>query len=352
MSINTYKDDNHPVNTIFDPSKCNARLINNLSKQCSHKIVDGNFCRMHYNKNLITEGGIKTIYDPINTLSKKKIKLKKKIKFKRPNIVNVDGDIYLENNNNTIIKIQKLIRGFLVRNNIKNRGISCYTRKNIYNDTDFLSFDDIKDIPIEDYYSFTDEDNCTWMFKISTFKELLKNSDINPYNNKKIDSLIIKKFNKFISKIEKYRKIEIEKIEIDDPALKLQQKCVSIFQIMDNLKQYTQCEWFLDLNIEQLRELYKQMEDLWNYRAHLTEENKKSYVKNGILFDTKYSIINSINNKIKLSNILLDNFHRLTTEGKTVSDRTTGALWILSGLTIVSQDARNALPWLFQAASL
>lgn len=94
------------------------------------------------------------------------------------------------------------------------------------------------------------------------------------------------------------------------------------------------------------------MEDLWNYRAHLTEENKKSYVKNGILFDTKYSIINSINNKIKLSNILLDNFHRLTTEGKTVSDRTTGALWILSGLTIVSQDARNALPWLFQAASL
>ena len=30
---------------------------------------------------------------------------------------------------------------------------------------------------------------------------------------------------------------------------------------MDNLKQYTQCSWFLDLvNILQLKELYKQLE--------------------------------------------------------------------------------------------
>ena len=121
---------------------------------------------------------------------------------------------------------------------------------------------------------------------------------------------------------------------------------------MDRLKQYTQCEWFLDLNLVQLKDLYKQMEDLWNYRANLTAENKKSYVKSGKLFDIKFSIIDKITDKIKLSNILLDNFESLITEGKTISDRTTGALWVLSGLTIVSNGARDALPWLFQAASL
>lgn len=334
----------------FSPSKCHARLVNNLSKQCKNGQKTGNFCNIHYKKYL--NGDIKSIYDNIDKKTANKIKLKKKhtIVFKRPSYKQ-DLDIYTSNLDK-ILKLQRLARGFIVRNNVINRGLSCYTRKNVYNDTDFLSFDSIDDISLNDYYSFKDEDGCTWMFKLSTFKELLKNSDINPYNNKKIDSDVISKFNKFIEKIERYKKIEINEIKIEDPHLKLQQRCVSIFQIMDRLKQYTQCEWFLDLNLVQLKDLYKQMEDLWNYRANLTAENKKSYVKSGKLFDIKFSIIDKITDKIKLSNILLDNFESLITEGKTISDRTTGALWVLSGLTIVSNGARDALPWLFQAASL
>ena len=70
-----------------------------------------------------------------------------------------------------------------------------------------------------------------------------------------------------------------------------------------------------------------------------------------ILFgDISFKTLNDSLNK--LSNIILDECERLITEGKTVSDKTTGALWVLSALTIVSKKARDALPWLFQAANI
>ena len=121
---------------------------------------------------------------------------------------------------------------------------------------------------------------------------------------------------------------------------------------MDNLKNYTKCKWFLDLNTAYLKELYKQMEDIWNYRLNLSDSDKLRYVKNGKLFEmsvTKYYKINNIN---RLRKILLYNFRKLVTEGVTESDRSTASQWILSGLTLVSIDARNTFPWLFQSANI
>ena len=94
------------------------------------------------------------------------------------------------------------------------------------------------------------------------------------------------------------------------------------------------------------------MVDLWDYRISLTYEDKCNYVQSGKLFTDNISLINKCTDKIKLSNILLTNFDKLVNEGKTKSDQTTGALWILSGLTLVSLNARDALPWLFQSANV
>ena len=116
--------------------------------------------------------------------------------------------------------------------------------------------------------------------------------------------------------------------------------------------QYTQCKWFLDLNIAQLKELYKQVEDIWNYRAELKNEDKLKYVKDGKLFVKKINEINAIKSKNQLIHPLLDDFYKLVTEGETKSDCQTGALWILSALTIVSFDARASMSWLFQSANV
>ena len=94
------------------------------------------------------------------------------------------------------------------------------------------------------------------------------------------------------------------------------------------------------------------MEDLWNYRLNLTNSQKLNYTSDGKLFILNVHKFNKINSKCKMSNIILDEFNRLVTEGKTESDRSTACQWILSGLTLVNQDARNSLPWLFQSANI
>ena len=152
--------------------------------------------------------------------------------------------------------------------------------------------------------------------------------------------------------MEKINKIEVHQEKITDPKIMIQQKCIKIFQLIDELGQYTQCNWFLNLNLVCLKELYKQLEDIWNYRAELTPEDKKRYVKSGKLFTHKVHEINAIKSRNQLAHILLDDFEKLITQGETKSDCQTGALWILSGLTIVSYDARIAMAWLFQSANV
>ena len=60
----------------------------------------------------------------------------------------------------------------------------------------------------------------------------------------------------------------------------MKDKAHHIFHRIDLLGNYTDVNWFLDLNIYQLKTLYREAEDIWNYRAqHLTPEIKKTYSK-------------------------------------------------------------------------
>ena len=329
---------NHQQNNYVS---CCALLSSKKGKQCSYKhkyIIQNNgisfhLCSRHYKMGL---GKIKTIYSGTPRC----------IVDNGNKIINANNVQYSTIYVDKLVKIQSYMRKCVVQKNIKNRGISVYCRHLCNNSSDCSTLEDIKNIPNHLYFSFKSSSQY-WGFHIYHSKELLKYSKSNPYNTCDIEDSVINKFKKLI---DKQKNIEVEKDVIDDPSIKLNQRCVKIFQIMDDLKQYTQCSWFLDLNILQLKELYKQLEDLWNYRINMSINEKKRYVKNGILFADKVQVINKVNSKIKLGNILLDNFEKLVTEGENSEFCTTGSLWILSGLTIVNKHARDALPWLYQSA--
>ena len=343
-----------PFTDFINTDNCIIRL--KCNKQCSYKKkYEKGICTRHNNL-LQKKVGLNTVYNTflVNNRFNEKSKSNKK-KYKKIKIKIKKNKIKIKKNKiKKIIKLQSIFRKFLIKNNIFYRGKSCYCRNIVNNATDCLSFDEIVNISVKDYFSYTDSNNFIWGFNILTFKELCKSNKknvINPYNMQPINDIYIQKFNQLLKNIEKKRKIEFKYDKLK-PELKLQQRCVKIFQIMDSLKQYTQCEWFLNLNLIQLINFYVQLEDIWNYRAGISNKEKLNYTKNGKLFEINVKDIKKIKNKIKLSNIILDECERLITEGKTVSDKTTGALWVLSALTIVSKKARDALPWLFQAANI
>jgi hypothetical protein len=333
----------------YDYNKCHARLSKDLSKQCKNSKKIGLYCKIHANV-----ADILSILDNVD--NKKKNKISNNSNNKTKNI----GEIYKLNikklntnkyNNDDILKkliiLQKYLKGYQLRKNIKLRGIAAINRKLINNETDFLTYDNIIDIPLKSFYSYKDSKGLYWGFHVATFKELIVQKMNNPYTTCPIEEYAIKTFGNLLNK--SVEPIEIQKDFITDPYMKLQQKCIKVFQKMDELKQYTQCEWFLDLDILAYKKLYLEMEDIWNYRIGLSNIDKLRYIKSGPIFTLK-SYIGKIKDRIEIADILLNDFDRLVTEGNTDADKTTAALWILTGLTIVSKKARDALPWLYQSS--
>ena len=313
------------VNTIFDEDRCHARLVSKPDNQCTRKKnTRCNFCNIH--EKIWKKKGVGTI------LNDKTI------------IVKYDFRLINTNYNITSIKVlQACMKGFIVRKNICLRGICVYARHLCNNIVDCMELENISNISNKYFVSYKDCKNIYWAFHIKTLYNLLKYNSQNPYNMAEIPEFVKNNLKKL-----KYSHVEIKKTL--NKKTQLQQRCVDIFQKIDNLDNYTKCSWFLNLNLSKLKNLYFFIFDMWNYRLNLNTIEKKKYIKELPLFHIKYQDIKKYSNYYKISNIILTIFNRLISEGQTKSDKSTAANWILSALTLVSKDASIAYPWLYQAA--
>ena len=317
------------INKQYDAGRCHGLLVNKNGCQCKRKKPqNGVFCKTH--ARLWESTGLKTIYSPQKTPPS----------FKRVNLnYNID-------NLHKLTKIQKLFRGRAVRDNIKNRGICMYARHLCNNLNDCMELKDIFEIPNNVFFSYKDSDNLYWGFHIETFDSIIKYNMTNPYNLAEISEEIKKRFNHLHNTVDTIK----TKCVIKDKYLDLQEKCITIFQKIDSLNNYTKCSWFLDLSSSALKKMYYFLFDLWNYRLNLSESSKHKYLTTVPLFKIKYEVFKKYTDYYKIAHIILDIFDRLVSEGNSESDKNTAANWVLSVLTLVNSDARNALPWLYQAA--
>ena len=310
-----------PVKVSSTIDRCCARLVTNPNKQCTYKARIKGFCKRHYTiKKTLT-----TIFDS-RTLHRKSTPKK---------------DLTL------LILIQKMYRGHYIRRYIKEKNICCFARHLCNNITDCMEFVDIPEISNKNFIGYKGGDNLYWGFHVTTLNNVINHTSVNPYNLKEFPENFLKNFKNI------YEESKTPTILTLSPHTHLQQKCVEIFQIIDNLDNYTKCNWFLDLNISKLKYLYKYFEDMWMYRLGLSLEDKKKYINEttgGNPFIIKDVEVFKWTNYYKIANLILDIFKRFVTEGQTRSDNNTASKWILSSLTLVHQDASLACPWLFQAA--
>ena len=68
---------------------------------------------------------------------------------------------------------------------------------------------------------------------------------------------------------------------------KLNMAVITVFQKIDDLNTAaggTDMDWFLNLPITHLKIFYKELEDIWNYRAELTPTMKSRIVPNNNIF--------------------------------------------------------------------
>ena len=256
---------------------------------------------------------------------------------------------------NKIITIQRAYKRYLLRKINKLHGPAFISRKLCKNSEDFVTYESIYHIHPNKFYSFRDEhDSHIYGFNIESLIEYIRcykcKKIINPYNNMNMSFNIIQDIVTTFNKLRKY-KILLKRKKIDklSPEQKMKDKAIHVFHRIDMLGNYTDVNWFLDLNIYHLKTLYREAEDIWNYRAqHLTPQIKRKHIPNNDAFQLKPYKINAMTNKLQIQNIILNEFMKFITEGETEEECKTGALWMLTALVKVSPAQSEVMGWLIQ----
>lgn len=253
---------------------------------------------------------------------------------------------------NKICKIQKCWRNYFIFRFNQSVGPSFCNWSESNNIDDFYTAEDLHEISYYNFFSFKDSDGFIYTFNIVSIASLIDSKIYeNPYNRKQftpeIISLIKKRvrYNKILNKSDVFG-------EYKPVVLSFTDKVTNLFIKMDNLGNYTNVSWFLDLNIVRLKRFLYELFEIWNYRAQLTHQSKCVICPpNGnpfqnISLDTTFQRSSAYSLE-DLRNIGFTIMERLVCSAINDSDKNTGVLYILCSLTLVSHQARNSLPWLY-----
>ena len=260
------------------------------------------------------------------------------------------------------LKIQKVFRGFLNRKLHKLQGPALMNRKICTNDMDFFTMDDMIEIPATQFYSYKDDDNFVYGFDIVSLYNLIKKEGVhakNPYNRNELGNKVKDNVTNMI-RISKILKIPVDidiKNEVMDLAKRMELKILELFQTMNSYGNYANSEWFSQLPRNLHIRFARELVDIWNYRALLTMAKKQEICPpHGTPFLGTPYFTNVVNNNVlnNLSNETLMKYNvqiieNLVKSALDIDNKMLGTFYVLSALTLVSQPARDAMPWLYEA---
>jgi len=261
---------------------------------------------------------------------------------------------------NLAIRVQKIMRGCLQRKYNNTHGPAFNNRLLCTNNFDFLSMDELTTIPNEQFFSFKDDDGFIYGFDILSLYNLIYKCNgavKNPFNQQLLTSTVIENFRSLL-RLSRVLKIniltEISDVTKDVSDTKsVELRALTLFQNIDSLGNYSNAQWFLALNRNQLIKFTRELIDIWNYRANLSIETKKSICQpSGNPFQgmPNYNILQTLNNLDEARKIILEMMEKLVNTGVDKDSKCLGAYYVLGALTLVNNDAATALPWLFEAA--
>jgi len=328
----------------------------NSEKNCTHKCKYDNYCYKHRGEYLIVNDkicryrftGLSKDYLKKDLLvyRKDEKRIKSSVIDKQKLFDEVMKHIYAINRyyevyqDKRIILIQSLMRGKGVRN--KMRDYKCN------NDEDFYTYEELKDIPKKYFYSYVDNSNFRWGFDIRSFDKLLTMNYPNPYTTEPVPPDIITDVRNKINTM----RVDVDYEDLTDTIIRerkdvIKQKIVDLFSAIEQSGYTCQIEWFSSLSIRRLKELYKQLEDVWNYRSQLSEQMKRNICPpNGEIFRTPMIEVMNYSSKEDLQELIL---HEVTKfkNAFSDSDRKLGFMYFLIAFGMVSEQCYLAhIDWL------
>lgn len=349
LNKNTSENNNY-LNDLYDLIYTNVKLklwskMEKVSNEdtCIPKFCDYNML-IQYNYNIQQLKTIMTHY-------------KLKVSGNKSQLVTrIYSFLYLSNYS---IKIQKNIRGFLQRKYNKLQGPGFKNKNVCTNTTDFFTMDNLTELPNCQFFSFKDADGFIYGFNLLSIYNLIYKSDgqiKNPYNRLPISSDIIEMVISLLrlSRILKIHVcVEINDINEEISIKKsIELRALTLFQNIDALGNYSNAQWFLNLNRTQLIKMIRELIDIWAYRAPLSIETKRSIcppLGNPFGRFLNFNQLQTIENLDDVRKYNLEILEKFVNSGIDRDNKCLGTYYVLGALTLVSEDAATSLPWLYQA---
>jgi len=288
-----------------------------------------------------------------------------------------------------IVKIQRKFREYISGKYRSLCGPGYLHVSKCVNDTDFYTFDKLSNILPQNLFTYLDKDGKVYGFHIASIFHLIISSYpeiTNPYNRNIIPSKIIMNvYEKLIyGSLLRFRvSIKLDDVDAEDDdemntldgaggagmgagggagagsnvlSREKQEELfiVDLFQHINTLGNYSDSEWFMALQRAELIRFIRNIYDIWYYRANLSQEMKERICPPcGNPFMLNNASVNlsviSLLNDADIRTICVSVIDRMVRRGVSREDQCLGAFYVLATLTIVNQDARNALPWLYDA---
>jgi hypothetical protein len=293
------------------------------------------------------------------------------------------------------IIIQKTARRYLTKVVLDLIGPAKFNRKLCVNDSDFYTMEPLTNIPFDNFYSYKDKENFIYGFELSSLIQYIKVKEKsgemrrmkNPYNRDsmkreipKIYKLhhLIRVINGTIPKRELPTRIQTRprssshhndlrsrtlSIGIDsnyNHALMLEtiremrsksneQRTRELFIVIDQLGNYSDYNWFLNLDRGCYLRYYRILKDIWTYRAQIPTYTK---IKICPLWDP-FGMFSNVNigelTTEQLMSRCLCVMEDMVYTGVEQQYRTIGSLHVLSVLTVINREARSNMPWLYES---
>ena len=335
---------------------CQFIDFNNSQSPCKYKCNYGEYCYKHRREYLIQNNTI--CRDRFTGLSKDYLKKdlidymkhkmrikpiisdKKKLFEKVDKHINAINEYHSIDNDENIIKIQSLVRGKNTRNKLNE--FKCN------NSEDFYTYDELKDIPKKYFYSYVDDKKFRWGFDIRSFDKLIAMNYPNPYTTEPIPQNIISEVKQKINDLRK----DNNYIDISDSIVRerkdaIKQKIVDLFSYIEQSGYTCQIDWFTSLTVRRLKELYRQLEDVWNYRSQLSNQMKRNICPpNADIFNTPMIEVMNYTSKEDLQELILHEVMKFT-NAQSDSDRKLGFMYFLIAFGMISHPCYLAhIEWL------
>tara|TARA_Y100000389_G_scaffold196488_1_gene229488 strand:- start:182 stop:1186 length:1005 start_codon:yes stop_codon:yes gene_type:complete len=244
---------------------------------------------------------------------------------------------------NSIRVITRVFRRHLV-----NRYVLLQELKGGYvNDADFESLENMAEIKDIDKM-VVKEDGKRYVFRIRSVERLrvmYKEDAFNPYTRALLDSETRRR----VCELVQLRKVLEIKEEKNEPVRKsMQMKVIEVFQQINNLGNYADPVWLESLCKRDRIKYVKELQDIWEYRANLSNAMKsKIYARGDPFYDISIAELR-VGDEENALKIILRIIKRLT-NSVVRADAVLGGFYVLGALTLVSDEAAQALPWLHQS---